>query len=410
MTFNAQRAVDELRELRRLTENDEGAQRVAWTDPWLRARQWPDEKFQGLPIESETDEAGNRWWTLRGESERALAIGGHLDSVPNGGWLDGALNIVAGSAIVRRLARQGRPPITVRLVDWADEEGARFGRSLFGSSAASGSLNPKDLVGLTDREGIRLPDALARCGVELARVGDARGQLEQLVAYLELHIEQGPVLESLKLPLAAVLGTVGIKRHAIRFVGQSAHAGTTPMDLRRDALMCASRLHIEIAKIAKRHNGVGTIGRIAVKPGVSSAVVGECELLLEQRHLEASSLDAMVEEAKAASDQIASEERVASEWNRIWEIPPMVFDRDLVSLADEAISETVGTSHRMPSGALHDASEMARVGIPTAMMFVQSLRGLSHTKEEDTTDEHLRVCLEAFDKLVSKTIAKLTLS
>src|SRR6266702_4403356 len=130
--------LDPGRTVAELTGNEEGAQRVAWTDTWERARAWLREKLGGLPLEHEIDEAGNQWWTLRGASERAVLIGGHIDSVPNGGWLDGALNVVAGVEVVRRLAEDGEPAATVRLVDWADEEGARFGRSLFGSAAAAG--------------------------------------------------------------------------------------------------------------------------------------------------------------------------------------------------------------------------------------------------------------------------------
>ena len=149
----------------------------------------------------------------RGRRDRALLIGGHLDSVPNGGWLDGCLNVVAGAEVLRRIAEEGTPPVPVRLVNWADEEGARFGRSLFGSSAAAGSMRDQDeLRKLTDRDGVALPDALAEHGVDLDRALEARPQLEGAAAYLELHIEQGPVLESLDLPLGVVLGTFGVER------------------------------------------------------------------------------------------------------------------------------------------------------------------------------------------------------
>jgi N-carbamoyl-L-amino-acid hydrolase len=132
MPLDPSRTVAELKELRELTGNEDGAQRVAWTDTWVRAQEWMASKLEGTGAEQSFDEARNQWWTLRGASERELVIGGHLDSVPNGGWLDGALNVVAGSEVLRRIAEEGEPPVTVRLVSWADEEGARFGRSLFG--------------------------------------------------------------------------------------------------------------------------------------------------------------------------------------------------------------------------------------------------------------------------------------
>ena len=176
--------------------------------------------------------------------------------MPNGGWLDGSLNVVAGSEVFRRIAEEGTPPVPVRLVNWADEEGARFGRSLFGSSAAAGSMRDQDeLRKLTDRDGIALPDALAEHGVDLDRALEARSQLEGAGAYLELHIEQGPVLESMDLPLGVVLGTFGVERSRITWRGQAAHAGSTPMDQRRDALAGAAKLALDIRRIAAEAGG-----------------------------------------------------------------------------------------------------------------------------------------------------------
>src|SRR6266545_2538175 len=230
------RTVAELRELRELTGDEEGAQRVAWTDTWVQAKRWLASKLQPLEAEEEIDQAGNQWFTVRGSSERALLIGGHIDSVPNGGWLDGALN-VAGAEVLRRIAEEGEPPVTVRLVNWADEEGARFGRSLFGSSAAAGSMVDQDeLRSRRDAGGQALPEVLAAHGVDLDRALEARSRLHGAAAYLELHIEQGPVLEALDLPLGVVLGTFGVERHQITFRGQAAHAGSTPMNKRRNAL------------------------------------------------------------------------------------------------------------------------------------------------------------------------------
>src|SRR6201998_2462862 len=164
--INPKRTVAELKELRSLTADENGAQRVAFTRPWLAAREWLRKKLQGLPLEIHNDAAGNTWFTLAGASNQCLLIGGHMDSVPNGGWLDGSLNVLAGVEILRRINAQfaGKPPVTVRLVDWADEEGARFGKSLFGSSACSGNLNLDEARNLKDKDGVRLPDALKRIG------------------------------------------------------------------------------------------------------------------------------------------------------------------------------------------------------------------------------------------------------
>jgi beta-ureidopropionase / N-carbamoyl-L-amino-acid hydrolase len=405
------RTVAELRELRELTEDENGAQRVAWTDTWVQAKEWLSAKLAAICAEEEVDEAGNQWFTLPGDSEQALLIGGHIDSVPNGGWLDGALNIVAGVEVLRRIAEDGRPPVTVRLVNWADEEGARFGRSLFGSSAAAGSMRDQDeLRSRRDADGGALPDVLAGHGVELDRATEARTRLENAAAYLELHIEQGPVLESLDLPLGVVLGTFGVERNQITFRGQAAHAGSTPMDKRRDALGAAAKLALEIREIAKRtgDGAVCTMGSCVTKPGIVTSVVETCTVLLDQRHLDATRLAEMLSNAEAASRRFAEEEDVDVDWERVWSIEPILFDSELIELAEQAVNDVAGQSHRLPSGPLHDAAEVSRAGIPTVMLFVQSLRGLSHTKLEDTKPEHLELSVQALDRLASKTLERLS--
>ncbi|MFN8185586.1 MAG: Zn-dependent hydrolase [Gaiellales bacterium] len=407
MGLDPSRTVTELKELRELTGDEHGAQRVCWTDTWARAREWMRDRLSGLPVEVEVDEAGNQWATLRGDSERAVLLGGHIDSVPNGGWLDGCLNVVGGLEVLRRLAAEGTPPVTVRLVDWADEEGARFGRSLFGSSACAGSLGDLEhLRSLRDRDGVGLPEALAAHGVDLDRASESGRQLATAAAYLELHIEQGPVLESLGLPLGAVLGTFGVERHRIVFRGQAAHAGSTPMDQRRDALAGAARLELEIRELARGTGGgaVCTMGGVITRPGIATSVVEEAECLLDQRHLDAADLAGMLAAAREASERIAGEERIDVAWERIWGIEPILFDETLVGFCDEAIREIAGESYRLPSGPLHDAAEISRAGVPTVMLFVQSLRGLSHTKLEDTREEHLELCVAALDRLASRTI------
>ena len=407
MALEPKRTVTELEELRELTGDENGAQRVAWTDTWESAREWLRGKVVEIGAVEEIDEAGNQWFTLGGASDKALLIGGHIDSVPNGGWLDGCLNVMAGVEVLRRLAAEGTPPLTVRLVNWADEEGARFGRSLFGSSAAAGSMSDlNELRQRRDANGIALPDALHEHGIDLDRAFEAGSQLANAAAYLELHIEQGPVLESLDLPLGVVLGTFGVERHQITWRGQAAHAGSTPMDKRRDALAGAAKLELELREIARRVGGgaVCTMGGVVTKPGIVTSVVETAECLLDQRHLDATQLAELLSNAEAASRRFAAEENIEVEWEKIWSIEPILFDERLVALADESIREVSGTSHRLPSGPLHDAAEVSRAGIPTVMVFVQSLRGLSHTKLEDTKVEHLELSVQALDRLTTKTL------
>jgi hydantoinase/carbamoylase family amidase len=401
------RTVAELKELRELTGDKNGAQRVAWTVIWERARGWLREKIEPTGAVEEIDAAGNQWFTLAGGSERAVLLGGHIDSVPNGGWLDGALNVMAGVEVLRRIAEEGAAPVTIRLVNWADEEGARFGRSLFGSSAAAGSMRDQDeLRALSDRDDVPLPTALAEFGVDLDRALEARSQLGTAAAYLELHIEQGPVLESLALPLGVVLGTFGVERHRITWHGQAAHAGSTPMDQRRDALAGAAKLALELRDIAKRtgDGAVCTSGGVVCRPGIVTSVVETAEQLLDQRHLDAGKLASMLEQAKEAAARFAEDERIDVEFERIWTIEPILFDDTLLGFCEEAVREVAGTAHRLPSGPLHDAAEVSRAGVPTVMLFVQSLRGLSHTKLEDTKEEHLELAVAALDRLATKTI------
>jgi N-carbamoyl-L-amino-acid hydrolase len=411
MSVDPGRTLRDLDELRERTGDENGAQRVAWTETWETARAFLRDRMAETGAEEQIDEAGNQWFTLRGASDDALLIGGHMDSVPNGGWLDGCLNVLAGVEVMRRLASDGQPPVTVRLVSWADEEGARFGRSLFGSSAASGTMKDQDeLRQLRDRDGVALPDALREHGVDLDGALTARSQLANAKAYLELHIEQGPVLESLDLPLGVVLGTFGVERSRFTWRGQAAHAGSTPMDQRRDALAGAAKLALHIRDIAAEvgDGAVCTCGGVVTKPGIVTSVVETAEQLLDQRHLDAAKLARMLSLAQESAERFAAEEHVEVEWERIWNIEPILFDETLIGLAEEAVTEVAGTSHRLPSGPLHDAAEVARAGVPTVMLFVQSLRGLSHTKLEDTKREHLAMSVEALDRLTTKTISWLT--
>jgi hydantoinase/carbamoylase family amidase len=406
MSLDPKRTVAELKELRALTSDENGAQRVAWTDTWRKAREWFQSKLKGLPVEHHYDAAGNSWTTLAGASKKALLIGGHLDSVPNGGWLDGALDLLAGLEVLRRFAEEyaGRPPVTVRLVDWADEEGARFGRSLLGSSAFGGKSSIEVDRSRTDKDGTRMEDAVRRCGFEMDRFGEAQREQQNAAAYIELHIEQGPVLERMGLPLGVVLGTKGVERHAITFLGQEAHSGSTPMNSRRDALAAAAKLALEIRTIAGRHpDAVCTMGSVKTFPGIATAVVGRCETVLDQRDLDPQVLARMYREAREASERFAREEKCSVEWSRIWNIEPVAFHPAMLNLCEEAVREVSGTAHRLPSGPLHDAVEVARSGVPAVMMFVQSLGGISHNKIEDTREEHLEMSVLALDRLAAKT-------
>src|SRR4051794_3321612 len=405
----AQRVVADLRVLAARTSTPDGAQRLAWGPLWRDARQWCREQLRGIDTTIATDAAGNTWITLRGESEDTVIVGGHLDSVPNGGWLDGALGVSAGLGALR-MYQGRRPRRSIAVVDWADEEGARFGRSLLGSSAASGSLKIAEVRDLVDKQGTRLPDALRENGVDLDRMLDAHATLSAIPAraYLELHIEQGPVLESMNRPTGVVLGTFGVERHTIRFTGQAAHSGSTPIPMRRDAFLAAAQTAIECRDIARRHTTpdarvVCTVGTVKVEPGIVTAVPGVCEISLDQRALDAAVLARMLAEAKTAAERAARDNNVSVEWRPLWRIDPRPFDPRLIELCADAVRAVTGDAPRLPSGPLHDAAEMVP-HMPVVMMFAYSSNGLSHCKEEDTPEPYLLQTIEAFLRLV-ETVA-----
>ena len=407
---NAHQLIADLRELAALTGTESGAQRIAWGPVWRQAREWFAAKVRALGLETRTDAAGNRWVLLPGASDDTVIIGGHLDSVPNGGWLDGALGMVAGLGALRAYTSR-RPQQTIAVVDWADEEGARFGRSLLGSSAAGGSLRVDDVRELVDTQGTRLVDALAENGVMLDRMLDAHGELKRIpaTAYLELHIEQGPVLESMNKPTGVVLGTFGVERHMIRFTGQAAHSGSTPIPMRRDAFLAAAETALACRDIARAHSTpqagvVCTVGVVKVEPGIVTAVPGACEISLDQRALDAGVLARMLADAKTAADAAARANNVSVEWRPLWRIEPRPFDPHLIELCADAVREVTGDAPRLPSGPLHDAAEMVP-HMPVVMMFAYSSNGLSHCKEEDTPEPHLRKTLEAFLTLIDKVVS-----
>jgi allantoate deiminase len=408
---SARDVIADLRALAACTSDAQGAQRVAWGPVWREARLWFDDLVGAIGLAAEMDAAGNRWVTLPGARPDAVIIGGHLDSVPNGGWLDGALGVLAGVEALRRYAAGTPPPVTLTVVDFADEEGARFGRSLLGSSGASGTLVADSVRGLVDRKGTRLPDALAEHGVELDRMTDARAQLDarRARAYLELHIEQGPVLEAMGRSTGAVIGTFGVERHVLRFVGQAAHSGSTPIPMRRDAFLAAAETALACREIATRLSTpaagvVCTVGTVAVEPAIVTAVPGVCEISLDQRAIDPATLQQALAEARAAADRAAAANRVSVAWRRIWQIEPFHFDPRLLALCEASVREVTGHAPRLPSGPLHDAVEMARL-MPAVMMFAASTNGLSHCKEEDTPEADLEATIDAFQRLVDKTIA-----
>ncbi len=401
----------DLGELADRTGGSAGARRLCWTETWREARTLLAERLAELaaPIDSEEDEAGNLWARLKGadRSAPALAFGSHLDSVPAGGPLDGALGTLAALGVLRAWSDAGAvPPRDLVLIDFADEEGARFGRSLFGSSALAGTLDPAALSGLRDAGDIAIGTALAAQGVQLERAPEAHRRLDSIAAWLELHIEQGPVLDSESTSCAPVSGCAGVERLLLRFSGQASHAGTTPMEVRRDAGLAAAATALAVERIATRQGGVGTSGSLALQPGVVTAVAGGAELTVDLRHAAAGPLEAMRAEALAAAERAAGRRGCELDVELLQQIAPSPFDPDLVAAAGRACAAVGGRSEPLLSGALHDAAEMAHV-VPTAMVFCASIDGISHAKEERSSGDDLRAAIVAFGALTGDVLAQL---
>ena len=402
--IDAERVIADLRELARRTSDDAGAQRLCWGDGWRTARDFLRELLDEIGLEPEIDEAGNAWVYLPGEGEPALAVGSHLDSVPNGGWLDGALGVMGALGVLRAWAKaDAQPPRTLALVDWADEEGARFGRSLFGSSAAAGTFDPAELANARDADGRGAPDVLAENGVDLEHAVDSRARLERLGAYLELHIEQGPVLEAEGIKAAAVSGCVGVERVRFQLRGRVSHAGTTPMDVRHDAGLAAAAAALRVEEIAIGEGGVATVGEMSFEPGIPTAVPGRASMVVDLRNQSAEALARMLEAARQAVAASATERGCEVSEEPVWRIEPIAFDPDLVASARDACERVTGTAYELPSGALHDAASMAP-HLPTAMVFSPSIAGVSHAPEEDTAEPDLAAAIEAFGTLVDTRI------
>lgn len=422
MPADPRRVVEDLLTLRSLTSVDvdgipqtvggvpnpgipQGSGRLAWTPTWARGREWFLSTFEGLPVERERDAAGNLWITLPGERDERIVLGSHLDSVPNGGWLDGCLGVVAAGEVLRGLHRDGtRLPVSVSVVDWADEEGARFGRSLFGSGAVSGTLEVEKVRGLRDNDGRLLGDVVREHGVDLDRVLDAGSIRDKLVASAELHIEQGPLLEAAGIRLAALHGILGVERRLIRLKGQACHAGATPIPLRRDPTLAAARMALELRELGLRLNAFTTAGVWRVHPSVPTAVNGRTEFSMDMRHIERGVLDQLVAGLDEIVARVAAEEKVEASIEVLWSIDPIAFHPDLVEFAADIVEARSGLRHLMASGPMHDSAEMSRCGVPTIMMFTPSLYGLSHTHIEDTTFADVELGVAAFDDLVRRML------
>jgi len=361
-----------------------GVTREAWTPVLLEAYEWLGGRLRALGLDVEVDAAGNllaRWDAGTGP---AVLLGSHFDTVPGGGRYDGALGLLAGMHAIRMLRERGlRPARPVWLAAFMDEEGSRFGTGMLGSRAFCGE-DVSALLERRDRDGTTVAQAMAALGFDPARVAGARA-IDRVGAYLELHIEQGPVLEQRGADVGVVTGIVGMIGLHATFSGRAGHAGTTPMELRRDALVAAARAVVAIREEGRRTGGlVTTVGRMAVRPGAFNVIPSEVELTIDVRALEAGTLKAAEAGIRAALAEIAEQEGVACELRDSHRMPPQAMDAALLARLREAAAAEGASAIDLPSGAGHDATILAP-HVPAAMLFVPSRGGISHHPEELTT-------------------------
>ncbi len=348
-----------------------------------------------------SDAFANRWYVLDGESADSVLLGSHTDCVPDGGWLDGVLGIHAGLEVLSVVAGEGSPRRrTVALVDWADEEGVRFGRSLLGSSAACGSLSRTELERLSDADGRSATDVVSEFGFDADRLGVRAPELGDVACALELHIEQGPILETSGRDVAAVSGCLGVTRARYLLRGRSGHAGATPMALRADPVRAAAEAITAVSGLAQSAGGLATVGQLAASPGIPTAVAAECGFTLDLRHEDVSGLRQLSTSVRTEIDNAAKRHGCELADIGLWSIAPVNFDAALV---EAAVRFSDGDAP-LRSGPLHDSAALAGAGIPTVMLFAPSTSGISHTREEDTPEEALVVAIERFTALAGHLI------
>jgi hydantoinase/carbamoylase family amidase len=377
-----------------------GVSRFAWTPELAEANAWLAERLGELGLEVELDPAGNvvgRWQAGNGT---AVLLGSHLDTVPNGGRYDGALGVLAALDVVRRLKAEGvEPRRPLWVVSFNDEEGGRFQTGMLGSRAFCGDCDVDDW----SRRGV--PEAMAEAGFDFARLTDARG-LDGVGAYLELHIEQGPVLERAGIDLGVVTAITGMAGFHARFLGEANHAGTTPMGLRRDALAGAARAVLALRDEARsRDDMTANVGFITAEPGGFNVVPGAAELTVDVRSPTAEGFAGLEPFVRGTLERIAAEEGLGLELRRTHRKEPVALDAGLQDVLEEAAGEEGASTLRLPSGAGHDAMVLASHQVPAAMLFVPSRGGLSHTPDEFTAPEQCelgaRVLAHAVKSLVT---------
>jgi beta-ureidopropionase / N-carbamoyl-L-amino-acid hydrolase len=386
-----------------------GVDRLAWSDADLAGRRWFAERLREAGLEPRVDAALNVFGHLPGGDGPWILTGSHLDTVPNGGRLDGAYGAVAALEVLRTLVESNDPLAErVEAVGFGDEEGVRFMIGLIGSRALVGELNLDRLRDGPDWQGVPIDQVLASAGRDLDRMLDAQQHLHSIRAFLELHIEQGPRMEADGVELAVVTGIVGVHRQRIEVQGTQNHAGTTPFRLRQDAGRAASRAAGELRDLVQRADAeaVANIGSMQFDPGGVNVIPGRARFTLEVRHLDERAVRHAVEAFRTRLEAICAEEGCRAEAEPLsWE-PPAPMDAPLMAALEQACRDLGREPARLWSGAGHDAAVLSR-HVPTGMLFVPSIGGVSHSPSEATADEHLVLGARALLRAVRGVAARI---
>lgn len=366
-----------------------GTTRLLYTTEWLAAQNALKERMTKLGMQTYFDDIGNLYGRFEGSKykDEVIMSGSHIDTVVNGGKLDGQLGIIAALLAMQYLKENyGQPLRTLELISMAEEEGSRFPYVFWGSKNVFAIANNKDVENIQDSEGIKFTDAMQRCGFKF----NTRSARQDIKAFLEIHIEQGGVLEKEQKSIGVVTSIVGQRRYNIRLIGEANHAGTTPMSYRRDAVYAFSRICNEsINKAVKVGDPlVLTFGHIEAKPNVVNVVPGEVLFTMDCRHTNKAELVAFTQEIEADMQRIATELGLTIEINRWMDEDPIPMNNDLIHLLENICREEKLSYRVMHSGAGHD-SQIFAPRVPTAMLFVPSIKGISHNPAENTETEDL---------------------
>jgi len=365
---------------------DHGIYRMAFSDGDMAGRDWLRGRIEDAGLAFHQDGAANLHGRLGWDgSSASVMTGSHIDTVPGAGHLDGALGVLCGLEALRSLQEQGaRLRRPVELVAFSDEEG-RFG-GMFGSQAMAGELTPESIHGACDLQGVTLVEAMAARGLDAMAALDAQRAPGSIHAFVELHIEQGPVLDRSATPIGVVEGITGLQRWEVRLVGQANHAGTTPMDMRRDAFQGLAEFSMATGRVLEEHGGprsVTTIGRVDLLPGAANVVPGEARFALELRDTDPQVLAELADAFRRTLSAIARRRELMFEFEVVSDIAPVACDPLVIQAVADTATRLGLEQRRMPSGAAHDTQKLARIA-PAGMVFVPSKEGRSHSAAEWT--------------------------